>query len=89
MDNPIQIRNNFFYLDGQRWSPKGICYQPQDGVDPLSDDKLSVIQGLVDGNWKKLGINAVRVYQVDPSLPHDQVMALLAAHHIYVEVGAV
>ncbi len=89
MANPIQIRNNFFYLADQRWSPKGICYQPQDGVDPLSDDKLSVIQGLVDGNWKKLGINAVRVYQVDPSLPHDQVMSLLAAHHIYVEVGAV
>ncbi len=85
----IQIKNNFFYLNNQRWSPKGVCYQPQDGVDPLSDDKLSVIQSLVEGNWKKLGINAVRVYQVDPSLPHDQVMNYLAANNIYVEIGAV
>ena len=89
MANSIQIRNNFFYLNGQRWSPKGICYQPMDEVDPLSDDKLSVIQELVEGNWKTLGINAIRVYQVDPSLPHDQVMTLLAANQIYVEVGAV
>jgi|GEM_PF-4780121 len=85
----IQIKNNFFYLNNQRWSPKGLCYQPQDGVDPLSDDKLSVIEGLVNGNWKKLGINAIRVYQVDPGLPHDKVMSLLAANQIYVEVGAV
>lgn len=89
MTNNIQIKNNFFYLNNQRWSPKGICYQPQDGVDPLSDNNLSVIQGLIEGNWKKLGINAVRVYQVDPSLPHDQVMSLLANHQICVEVGAV
>ena len=30
MANTIQIRNNFFYLDNQRWSPKGVCYQPGD-----------------------------------------------------------
>jgi hypothetical protein len=85
----IEIRNNFFYLNGQRWSPKGVCYQPQDGVDPLSDDKLSVILSLVNGDWKTLGINSIRVYQVDPTLPHDQVMQYLAANNIYVEVGAV
>ncbi|MBD2757146.1 glycoside hydrolase family protein [Spirosoma validum] len=89
MASSIQIRNNFFYLDGQRWSPKGICYQPQDGVDPLSDDQFSTIQALVEGNWKTLGINAIRVYQVDPTKPHDQVMSLLAANQIYVEIGAV
>lgn len=36
-----------------------------------------------------MGINAVRVYQVDPGLPHDKAMSLLAANQIYVEVGAV
>lgn len=85
----IEIRNNFLFLNGQRWSPKGLCYQPQDGVDPLSDDKLPVIKALLNGDWKILGINSIRVYQVDPALPHDQVMQLLAAHDIYVEVGAV
>ena len=89
MADPIQIRNNFFYLNNQRWSPKGVCYQPTDGVDPLSDDKLPVIQALVEGPWKTLRINAIRVYQVDPTLPHDQVMNLLADNQIYVEVGAV
>lgn len=89
MAEVIQIRNNFLYLNNQRWSPKGICYQPQDGVDPLSDDKLPVIKSLVEGNWKTLDINSVRVYQVDPTASHDQVMGYLADHNIYVEIGAV
>ena len=77
--------------DNVRWSPKGLCYQPTNDVDPISDNNLATIQALLadDGNWTKLCINAIRVYQVDPTASHDKVMALLASKGIYVMVGCV
>ncbi|TXT39725.1 MAG: 1 3-beta-glucanosyltransferase [Comamonadaceae bacterium] len=89
----ITINQNMFFCDQNRWSPKGVCYQPQDGVDPLSDNNFSDIQNLVDPQtpygFTNLGINCLRVYQVDPTAKHDKVMQLLAASGIYVLVGAV
>jgi hypothetical protein len=87
----ISINGNMFFAGSARWSPKGIAYQPQDGVDPLSDDNLATIQSLLapEGNFTKLQINALRVYQVEPTRPHNQVMDLLAARGIYVLVGCV
>jgi hypothetical protein len=89
----ITVKQNIFMQGAQRWSPKGLCYQPQDGVDPLSDDNLATLTHLLDPATKygllNLGINCLRVYQVDPTKPHDKVMALLAQHGIYVLVGTV
>lgn len=90
---PITIQKNFFYQGITHWSPKGTCYQPVDGVDPISDNNLAIIQKLLDKSnpvsWVNLGINAIRVYQVDPKANHDSVMAALSAAGIYVLVGAV
>lgn len=89
----ITVTQNMFMLNGSRWSPKGLCYQPTDNVDPLSDDNLDIITSLLDPSTtyglKNLGINCLRVYQVDPTKPHGKVMQLLADNNIYVLVGAV
>ncbi|MFC5049167.1 hypothetical protein ACFPK9_00845 [Rubritalea spongiae] len=91
----ITISSNFFMCNGERWSPKGVCYQPTDGVDPISDtqENISVITKLVDPStdygFVAMGINAIRVYQVDPSQSHSKVMKLLADAGIYVLVGCV
>ncbi len=87
----ITIDGNKFKSGNDRWAPKGLCYQPTDGVDPISDDNLDTITALVSdgGDWAKLDINAIRVYQVEPEKSHDKVMELLASKGIYVMVGAV
>lgn len=87
----ITIQGNMFFLGTERWSPKGLAYQPVDGADPLSDEHFATLEALVgpSGNFTRLNINALRVYQVDPNANHDRVMALLAQRGIYVLVGAV
>lgn len=89
---PITVSSNMFFKGTERWSPKGVCYQPTDGVDPLSDDNYDLIKSLLspsNNGFSLLGINCLRVYQVDPEASHDKVMGLLAANNIYVLVGAV
>lgn len=92
-EQAITVNQNIFMCGAQRWSPKGLCYQPTDDVDPLSDDNLSTLTSLLDPNTEaglwKLGVNCLRVYQVDPTKKHGQVMQLLAKHGIYVLVGCV
>lgn len=91
MTIPITIEGNIFIRAGQCWSPIGLAYQPTGGVDPLSDDRLGEIEELLapDGDFTRLGINCLRVYQVEPDKPHDRVFARLAEAGIYVLVGAV
>lgn len=92
-EQAITTTQNIFMSNGQRWSPKGVCYQPYDGIDPISDDNIDTIAALLDPNTEfglfQLGINCLRVYQIDPGKKHDQVMQLLANNGIYVLVGAV
>lgn len=89
----ITVSGNIFMCNGARWSPKGVCYQPTDNVDPLSDDNLATITALLNPDTQygllNLGINCIRVYQVDPTANHDKVMKLLSDNGIYVLVGAV
>ena len=89
----ITISNNLFMCGTEQWAPKGVCYQPTDFVDPISDDNLTTIQHLLDPTTKygfvAMNINAIRVYQVDPQKSHMQVMNALAKAGIYVLVGAV
>ncbi|MCF6765474.1 hypothetical protein L3V82_06785 [Thiotrichales bacterium 19S3-7] len=92
---PVITQNKAFVLDNgtnSRFMFRGITYQPEQDVDPLSDNNLATIQKLVGtqtnpGLWKQLNINAIRVYQVDPSASHDKVMNFLAQNGIYVLVG--
>ncbi|EZH76002.1 hypothetical protein ATO12_04220 [Aquimarina atlantica] len=90
---PITISNNLFMCGKDQWAPKGVCYQPTDFVDPISDNNLTVIQNLLKTTttygFTNMKINAIRVYQVDPTKDHTKVMNALAAAGIYVLVGAV
>jgi hypothetical protein len=89
----ITISNNLFMCGTKQWAPKGVCYQPTDFVDPISDDNLTAIQKLLDPTnaygFVSMNINAIRVYQVDPTKSHMLVMNALAKAGIYVLVGAV
>jgi len=89
----ISISNNLFMCGSTQWAPKGVCYQPTDFVDPISDDNLPAIQALLASSnaygFAAMHINAIRVYQVDPTKSHMLVMNALAEAGIYVLVGAV
>src|SRR6201999_3875 len=72
-----------FFAGNDRFYIRGVDYQPggsSDVADPIAD---------VDGcqrdiaEFKKLGINTVRVYTVDNSASHDTCMKALADAGIY------
>lgn len=71
----------------KRFIPRGVAYQPDDNVDPISDDKYETIKDSLLPMLKDLSINSIRVYQVKADLTHDKVMGLLADNNIYVFVG--
>jgi hypothetical protein len=91
----IEVKGNKMYYsnsknaDGEykRFIPRGVAYQPEDNTDPISDDKFETINDKLLPMLKDLNINSIRVYQVDASLSHDNVMELLANNSIYVFVG--
>ncbi|OMJ29854.1 1,3-beta-glucanosyltransferase GAS2 [Smittium culicis] len=65
---------------------KGVAYQPKQGapagtLDPLADEVGCLRDVEV---FKDLGINAIRVYEVDPSKNHDICMKALSDADIYV-----
>ncbi|PWY55429.1 hypothetical protein DGG96_11655 [Legionella qingyii] len=69
---------------------KGVAFQPQENVDPLSDDQLSYVQNTLIPTLKTIGVNSIRVYQVCPGgtcASHRKVMNLLSANNISVLVG--
>lgn len=91
---PITISNNLFMCGTEQWAPKGVGYQPKDFVDPINDsDNLADIKALLDPTntlgFHAMGLNAVRIYQIDPTKDHQKVMDAFAAAGIYVLVGAV
>ena len=72
-----------FWAGENRFYVRGVDYQPggsSEAKDPIAD---------VDGckrdieEFKKLGINTVRVYTVDNSADHDECMSMLADAGIY------
>lgn len=83
---PVTVKGNAFFAGSERFYIKGIDYQPggssdaADGSDPLAD--VQACQRDVE-NFKKLGVNTVRVYTVDNSKNHDQCMSMLADAGIY------
>ncbi|KTW26263.1 uncharacterized protein T551_03562 [Pneumocystis jirovecii RU7] len=83
--NPIVIVGNAFFdsITGERFYVKGVDYQP--GGSSSLVDPLSNIRGCERDIpiMKELGINAIRVYQVDNSDNHDRCMKLLEENGIY------
>ncbi|MGM9454664.1 hypothetical protein ACTAZI_15150 [Legionella bozemanae] len=73
----------------ERFMAKGVCYQPEENVDPLSDDKIDTITQTLIPALKTIGVNIIRVYQVCPGgncASHDQVMKALQDNNIQVFV---
>ncbi|OMJ12436.1 1,3-beta-glucanosyltransferase GAS1 [Smittium culicis] len=71
---------------GDQFYFKGIAYQPKKGatsvpLDPLADE-VGCARDIA--NFKDLGINSIRVYEIDNSKNHDKCMNALSAAGIYV-----
>lgn len=80
---PITIRGNAFFRGNDRFYMRGVDYQP--GGSSSLDDPLGS-QTNCDRDipyFQQLGINTIRVYQVDNSANHDYCMNLLSKAGIY------
>ncbi|KAJ2083892.1 1 3-beta-glucanosyltransferase gel4 [Coemansia sp. RSA 988] len=86
--DPIVIKGSKFFNEktGEQFFFKGVAYQPRTGLsgndnpDPLADTagcKRDV------QHFKDLGINSIRVYEVDYTKSHDECMKLLEDAGIY------
>lgn len=79
----ITKKGNAFFAGQDRFYVRGVAYQPggaADVKDPLIDTK-SLARDVE--NFKKLGINTVRVYSIDNSKSHDEGMKMLEDAGIY------
>jgi hypothetical protein len=79
----ITVKGNAFFQGNSRFYIRGVDYQPG-GSSNLSDpiaDATGCARDIAE--FKKLGINTVRVYSVDNSADHDTCMSALADAGIY------
>ena len=80
---PITVSGNAFYRGNDRFFIKGVAYQP--GGSSGTQDPLASRENC-DRDvpyFQQLGVNTIRVYQVDNSANHDYCMNLLAKAGIY------
>lgn len=79
----VTKKGNAFFAGEDRFYIKGVDYQPggsSELADPLAD--TSVCNRDI-AEFKKLGLNTIRVYTVDNSKNHDACMSALEAAGIY------
>ncbi|KAF3344466.1 hypothetical protein VD0004_g7554 [Verticillium dahliae] len=79
----ISVSGNAFWADGERFYIRGIDYQPGGAAaneDPLIDTEVCTRD---IERFRRLGVNAVRVYSLDNNENHDECMDLLADAGIY------
>lgn len=84
----VSVKGNAFFAGQNRFYVRGVAYQPggaADAADPLID--IPALTRDIE-NFKKLGINTIRVYTVDNSVSHDAGMKLLADAGIYLALDA-
>ena len=73
-------------VNGNRFQIIGVAYQPggssgyNPGSDPLSDTPSCLRDATL---MQQLGVNAIRVYNVDPDVNHDQCVSIFNAAGIY------
>jgi len=80
---PVTVKGNAFFAGDKRFYIRGVDYQPggsSDAKDPIAD--VSGCKRDI-AEFKKLGINTIRVYTVDNTANHDECMNALAAAGIY------
>ncbi|KAG0651470.1 Glucan elongating glucanosyltransferase 2, partial [Hyphodiscus hymeniophilus] len=75
------VTGNRFQIVGVAYQPGGSSgYNPASGVDPLSDGSVCLRDAAL---MQQLGVNAIRVYNVDPDLNHDMCASIFNAVGIY------
>ena len=94
---PLVVRGKRYYdSSNDEYVPiKGIAYYPRPNAGDLSEsnsvdfytDEFSDRWTVDIANMKELGVNAVRLYAVDPSANHDAFMCTLQQAGIYVMLG--
>jgi len=84
---PVSIQGpNFVDGNGKRFKIVGIDYQPggqsafKGGSDPLSDSKACLRDAAL---MQQLGVNTVRVYNLDQTISHDECMSIFNEAGIY------
>lgn len=83
---PVTVKGNYFVnnVTGDRFQIAGVAYQPggssayspNSGQDPLSDKSVCLRDVAI---MQALGVNAIRVYSVNPDLNHDDCVSILNA----------
>lgn len=84
----VTVSGNAFWQGDTRFYVRGIDYQPggsSEMADPLAD---TVVCKRDIAEFKKLGVNTIRVYITDNSKNHDECMKELADAGIYVVIDA-
>jgi len=79
----VTVKGNAFFAGSDRFYIRGVDYQPggsSQAADPIADESTCTRD---IAEFKKLGINTVRVYTVDNSKNHDACMSALADAGIY------
>jgi 1,3-beta-glucanosyltransferase GAS3 len=84
----LSINGSNFVVDAtqKRFDLIGITYQPggssgfTSSADPLSDADTCLRDAII---MQKLGVNTVRIYNLDPNLDHDQCASIFNAAGIY------
>ncbi|PKS07665.1 hypothetical protein jhhlp_006271 [Lomentospora prolificans] len=84
----VTASGNAFWAGSDRFYIRGIDYQPggsSSDEDPLAEPDICKRD---IAEFKKLGINTIRVYMVDNTLDHDECMQALADAGIYLVLDA-
>ncbi|KAI9503684.1 1 3-beta-glucanosyltransferase gel4 [Coemansia spiralis] len=85
--DPIEIKGSKFFNSktGEQFFFKGIAYQPRTGLKSPNPDPLADVDGCKRDIpiFKELGINSIRVYDVDYNNDHDKCMNMLEDAGIY------
>jgi len=94
--NPLEIKGYKFFdhVSGDEVVIKGIDYYPRPNDGKLNFNSLDYFTDEHRDLWKRdiayfeeLGVNAIRLYAVDPDKNHDSFMCALQAANIYVIVA--
>jgi 1,3-beta-glucanosyltransferase GAS3 len=91
---PLEVRGNAFVnpKTGNKFQIVGVAYQPGgssgynpgSGKDPLSDPAICMRDAAL---MQSLGINSIRVYNLDPNVNHDACASIFNAVRVYPDMG--
>ncbi|ETW08299.1 hypothetical protein H310_00917 [Aphanomyces invadans] len=95
--NPLVAKGSKFFdsVTGSEFRVKGIALYPRantgkkfsaNSVDWFTDDMESIWRPQLE-HLKALGVNTIRMYAIDPTLPHDKFMCELNKLGMYAFVG--